>query len=450
MKPLFFAFLLLAGAAFAQEDQLILILKSDAPTREKADACRELARIGTRQAVPVLASLLTDAKLSHMAQYALEPIPDPSVDAAFREALGTLKGQSLVGVIGSLGVRKDAKAVKPLAKLLKDADPAVAQAAARALGSIGGAAVPALKDALSSGSPANQPAVCEGLLRCAEALSAADASAIYDKLLKLPNPPHQVRVAALSGAIRSRGAKGVPLLVEAIRTESYVPTADAMRISMEIPGAAVTRALAGELARANPEKQLLLLQTLGFRGDASAAPALEPLAQNGSATRRVAAIRSLVQLGNPSSVSVLVALVKDPEPSVSSEARTGLLAFPGKEADAAVVAMLNEPDSTTRVLAIEAVSQRRLNTAVPTLLKLAGDSDAAVAGASFKALGELAGVAEIPGVANALVRTKAVAAAETALRRSAPGSRTRRFARTSCCPVLLWRPGRQNSPCSAF
>jgi HEAT repeat protein len=416
MKPLFFACLLLACAAFAQQDQLILILKSDAPTMEKADACRELARVGTRQAVPVLASLLTDANLSHMARYALEPIPDPSVDAAFREALGTLKGQSLVGVIGSLGVRQDAQAVKPLAKLLKDADPAVAQAAARALGSIGGAAVPALKNSLSAGSPANQPAVCEGLLRCAEGLSGSDAIAIYDRLLKLPNPPHQVRVAALSGAIRSRGANGVPLLVEAIRTESYVPAADAMRISMELPGAAVTRALTGELARANPEIQLLLLQTIGFRGDASAAPALAPLAQNGSTTRRVAAIRSLVQLGNPSSLSVLVPLAKDPEPSLSSEARIGLLVFPGKEADDAVVAMLNEPDPTTRVLAMEAVSQRRVTTAVPMLLKLTGDEDAVVAGASFKALGELSSVAEISGVANALLQTKAVAAAETALR----------------------------------
>mgnify|MGYP000727000332 CR=1 FL=1 len=33
--------------AFAQEDQLIAILKSDAPLIEKADACEELARVAT-------------------------------------------------------------------------------------------------------------------------------------------------------------------------------------------------------------------------------------------------------------------------------------------------------------------------------------------------------------------------------------------------------------------
>ena len=46
-----------------------------------------------------------------MARYALETIPDPSVDDALRDALGKLKGRPLLGVIGSLGVRRDAKAV---------------------------------------------------------------------------------------------------------------------------------------------------------------------------------------------------------------------------------------------------------------------------------------------------------------------------------------------------
>jgi len=74
MQRLLIALLLFAGPAFAQEDKLIAILKSDAPFNEKADACRELARGGTPQAVPVLAALLPDDKLSHLARHALEPI----------------------------------------------------------------------------------------------------------------------------------------------------------------------------------------------------------------------------------------------------------------------------------------------------------------------------------------------------------------------------------------
>ena len=415
MKHLVIALLLCAGSAFAQEDKLVALLKSDAPLNEKAAACRELARAGTGQSVPVLAALLTDEKLSHLACYALQPIADSSVDAALRGALGKLKGPSLAGVIGALGARKDAQAVAPLAQFLSDADPVVAHAAARALGSIGGAAAPVLEKALATASPANQPAICEGLFRCAEALSGARAAAIYDTVRALPNAPHHVRVAALSGAIRSRGANGVPLLVQAIRTESYVPVADAIRISMDMPGTEATQALAGELAQANPDKHLLLVQTLGNRGDATAAPALTPLAKAGDVSRRLAAIQSLVQIGAPASLPVLVALVKDPEAAVSSAALAGLGGFRGPEADATVLALVNGPDAGLRIAGIQSAALRRIRAAAPLLLQAAGDSDVRVADASFKALGELGGVSEIPGVVNALLQTKAFAAAENAL-----------------------------------
>lgn len=242
-----------------------------------------------------------------------------------------------------------------------------------------------------------------------------EAAAIYDKLRALPNLPHHLHVAALSGAIRSRGTKGVPLMVEAIRTGSPVPAADAIRVSMDLPGAEVTQALVGALAEANEEKQILLLQTLGYRGDASAAPALVALAQSGSANRRIAAIQSLVQLRNASSLPVLAALLKDPEPTVAGAALTGLSGWPGQEADATAVALLTGSDTKTRIAAIGAVRQRRITAAVPALLKAAGDADAGVAGASFKALGELGGVAELPGMVDALCQTKAVPAAESAL-----------------------------------
>jgi HEAT repeat protein len=155
------------------EGRLIAVLKSDAPYKEKVDACRQLAIIGGKDSIAPLAALLTDEKLSHMARYALERNPDPAVTEALRDALGTCKGGPLVGVIGSLGVRRDATAVGPLAKLLDDSDAVVAQAAARALGSIGTpAAAQALQKTLAKAPAENKLCVCEGLLRCAERLAA--------------------------------------------------------------------------------------------------------------------------------------------------------------------------------------------------------------------------------------------------------------------------------------
>lgn len=415
MKPLCLALLLFAGPALAQENTLLAILKSDAPLKEKADACQELARVGTRQAVPVLAALLADAQLSHRARSALETIADPSVDAALRQALGRLQGPLLAGVIHSLGVRKDTQAVAPLATFLAGTDPEVAQAAARALGNLGSAAVPALEAALTAGSPAMRLAVCEGLLRCAETLPGPEAAACYDKVQALPDLPHHVRVAAWSGAIRSRGPRGVALMVNALRTGSPVPAADTIRISMDLPGADVTQALVGILGEVNEGTQILLLHALGHRGDAAAAPALVAHARSGSPTRRIAAIQSLVQLRPSSALPALAALLGDASSEVAEAALAGLTGWPGPEADATVMKLLVSPDKRTRIAALGGVSQRRIQGALPALLKAAGEADAEVAGAAFNALGELGGVAELPGAVNALVQTPALAEAELAV-----------------------------------
>ncbi len=188
-----------------QEAKLIAVLKSEGTLKEKVDACRQLAAIGTKEAVPALAALLGDEKLSHMARYGLEPIPDPSVDDALRDALGRLKGRSLVGVIGSLGVRRDAQAVAPLTSLLKDPDPTAAQAAARALGRIGTPdAGQTLQAALPKAPEDRRLAVAEGCLICAEALLAqgklTEAAAVYKDVSEAELPKH-FRVAAVQGMI---------------------------------------------------------------------------------------------------------------------------------------------------------------------------------------------------------------------------------------------------------
>ncbi len=183
------------GSAKDEEARLIAVLKSDAPRKAKADACRELARIGTRESVAPLAALLCNEELSHMARYGLEPIPDPAVDSALRDTLGKVKGRLLVGVIGSIGVRRDPTAVPALVKCLGESDPEVVQAAARALGKIGNLeAATALEKTLASTPQANRIAVSEGLFRCADVLRSQgqrkEAQAIYEHLDKADVPDY--------------------------------------------------------------------------------------------------------------------------------------------------------------------------------------------------------------------------------------------------------------------
>jgi HEAT repeat protein len=171
---------------------------------QKNVACRRLAVIGTKQCIPALAALLGDEKLAHYARFALGPNPDPAVDEALRAQLAKLKGRLLVGVINTIGQRRDAAAVEPLAKLLRDRDQEVVAAAAAALGAIGGpAAARHLRDALGKTRDPARAAVADAGLVCAERLLAAGdrqgALAMYETLSRA-EMPKAVRMAARHSA----------------------------------------------------------------------------------------------------------------------------------------------------------------------------------------------------------------------------------------------------------
>ena len=102
----------------------------------KAKACQRLAVTGDRSAVPALEPLLTDPALSHYARTALEPMRDRAADDALRGALGKTQGKLLVGVIGSIGKRRDPQAIVALEKLRHGDKVDVARAANSALARI--------------------------------------------------------------------------------------------------------------------------------------------------------------------------------------------------------------------------------------------------------------------------------------------------------------------------
>lgn len=400
------AFALTSSAEKAPADpqvaKLTAVLQSAAPQKEKADACRELARLGNKDAVAALAALLPDAQLSHMARYGLETIPDPAVDAAFREALGHLKGRPLVGVIGSVGVRRDTKATKTLAQFLTDSDPEVAQAAARSLGKIGTpASGKALVKVVSTVPPANQVAFCEGLFRCAQRLSvdghSKQAIEIYDTVRKL-SLPHQARTAALRGSILARGKAGLPLLAESMQSKDYAVFAAATRVSFEMPGEAVTQVLAAELPKNSGDRQILITQALGKRGDPTALPALSAAAKNCEKSVRLAAIRAISELCNPSTVRLFQDLLADQDAEIAAAAKEALGALPGMEADSAVLFMLRSSDPARRDLGLELIGRRRMTSATPDLIKMAKDPQPAVRTAALRRLGELGTSRDLPGL----------------------------------------------------
>ncbi len=409
--------------------KLVTALKSDATLDQKQAACRQLAVIGDKSVVPVLASLLADDKLSHMARYALEPIPDPSVDDALRDAAGKLKGKLLVGVINSIGVRRDAKAVDLLAKFLGDADPDTFGAAATSLGKIGDdAAAKSLEAAFKSATVANKGVLGDGCVRCADVLTAAGkndaAVALYD-LVRASDAPRHVVMAAARGAIIARGPAGVSLFAELLAGDDPAMSAVALRIAHEVPGKAVNDALVAELAKGNPAKQVVILQTLGDRKDPSVLAPIIGATKAADAKVRQTAVRVLAQVGDASCIPMLVEMATGADAELAKAASLTLATLSGKDVNAAIVALLDSPDPKIRPLAMDIVSQRRIAAAMPAMVKsLAADTEPTRI-VAIKFVGDLGGVNEIPAMLAALTSAKSpndLSAAEAAI--TAMASRT--------------------------
>ncbi len=402
-----------APFAFAQSPDaaLIAVLKSDAPQQQKADACIDLGRIGTKDSIAPLAALLGDEKLSHMARYGLESNPDPAVDEAFRAALVQLKGKPLAGVIQSVGARRDAKAVETLVKLLGDSDGETAAAAAASLGKIGTApAISALKLALGK-----IPAAAEGLLRCAETAPKPDqAVALYDAVRAAQVPP-SVKTAAARGAILARGKAGIPLLLELLKGDDAVLFGAALRAGIELPGKEATKAISEELGKLPAERQGRVAAVLAERGDAAAVPALLALARGGTPQVRVSAINALTRLGNAAAVPVLADLAGSADAEVAKAAQVALAGFSGPNVNATIIELVKKPDVKVRLMGVELIGRRRIVEAVPELLRLAGEPDPQVSGAALKVLGDIAGVKELPALLVILQKAPAPEAAAEAL-----------------------------------
>jgi len=388
------------AADAAKERELIALLKSNANPADKAIACKRLAIYGSAEAVPALAPLLADEHLASWARIALEAIPGPAADEALRQAVPKLHGLLLVGTINSIGVRHDPKAVDLLVPKLADADAQVASAAAVALGHIGGSRpAKALTKSLAKAPEAVRGAVAEGCIRCAEHFlaegKARDAVKLYDVVRKA-DVPKQAMLDATRGAILARKNKGIPLLVEQLRSPDRELFYVALSTARELPGSEATKAVIAELRRAPAARQPSLLLALADREDPAVMPAVLECAGSSSKPLRLTAIRVLDRLGTVACVPELESAAASGDPEISEAALTVLARLPGAEVDARILQQVSQANDAMRYVAIEVAGRRGLDAALPAIGRSTGDPNAQVRAASFQALSAIGGTTQLP------------------------------------------------------
>lgn len=197
----------------ALERRLVAALQQGGSAVAREYLCSKLAWIGSAVSVPALAALLGEKPVvATAARNALEAIPGPEANRALRAQLPKLAGMPKVGVLQSLGVRRDEESLKVAANLLASPDQSIVSAALATLGEIGSPrSAKALRDCQPKLAAPLRLAWADACLVCAERLLAAgrreDARAIYGSLARGRHPAH-VQLAAQRGLTAARGGAG--------------------------------------------------------------------------------------------------------------------------------------------------------------------------------------------------------------------------------------------------
>jgi HEAT repeat protein len=402
------------------EPALIAVLENpEAGWQAKHEACRALRQIGTEASIPALAALLSEPELSHMARFALEPMPHPAAGEALRAALEGASDDMKIGLIITLGARRDAEAAPLLTPLLDGENVQVATAAAGALGHIATpSAVEALSGARASAPESLLPALHDALLAAAgyRAASgdAAAAEVVYTALLTEETPQY-VRLGAWRGLAYADPGKTAEIVIAALQEEDGFREIAAQTVA-ETTGAQETRAYANALAELPPDAQVLLAHALALRGDGSARGAVLALAGTQQLDAQCAAVKALGALGTAEDVPGLVAWLASEEPRLEDAANTALqqLGAPGTEE--AMVAAVEEATPPVRASLLDALTNRMSPHAVPAAMPYLDAPEAEVREAALGALAQLGDLDEAPAMADAVIASRSAAENNLALR----------------------------------
>jgi len=374
------------------EAALVKLLASTSTSEARRFACQQLAVIGSDASVPALAKLLQDNETVGLACLTFGNRPSARADQALRAALPAARGQDRLQIISTLGNRRDAKAVTALARLARDADAAVAEAATRALGMIASKSACDVMTALcKEASPPFNNTLADASLRCAEALAKAGnckaATAICEELLA-PSQSAHVRRGAFVMALASDKDGGQQRILQTLRGSDAALKPAAIAAVSSLRSQSASDVFARELSTLPPEEQVWLIDSLAARGDAPARAVIIASLESSDAGVRRAAAATLGRIGNSAAVRPLakaIAAVKDADEARALESALGSLPG-GGDTDKAIIAEVKSAQGKTRAHLIASLISRRSPQVVATLLEEAEDADPTVVKAAYRVL----------------------------------------------------------------
>ncbi len=394
------------------EQKLIsALINKEATFAAKQFICRQLRLIGSDVSVPVLSKMLIDDETSDIARYALEPIEGALVDQTLLDAIDKTSGKTKAGIINTIGVRADVKAVSKLSDFVNDSDKMIASAAITALGNIGSdKAADVLAKAVKKVDAGLLDQTMDAYLKCADKMTAAgengQAAKIYENIYD-GNYSIAIRTAALRGMVASVSSNdAVKIIVDVLNGDDVKMQAVAIGLAREIKGSEATKALAKSFGKLSSSGKVQMLSALAVRGDLVALPQVTEAVKSEDQVVQVAALKALGDLGDASVVGLLAETAASAKGEVLQEARGSLYRLRGDAIDPAIIGAIDSADAAVKVELIKAVGERHNSKAVAALLKTTKDADGKVRVESIKVLRDIAGAEDLTGIVDVLVNTQ--------------------------------------------
>ena len=391
------------------EPELIAILQSDGPAADKAMACKRLAIYGSEKCVTDVGKLLRDEQLSSWARITLEAIPGKESSQVLREAANSVKGRLLIGVLNSIGVRRDVDSVEVLAKHVTDSDAGVASAAAVALGRIGNeTSTEVLKKSMAKVGDEVRSAVAEGLVLSAEASMMQGkldyAKDIYDSVRSAKVPQQRI-VEATRGAILSRKTAGIPLLLEELRAPEYFRFQLGLSVARELEGREVDQALASELSKAPADRAALILVAMADRPATVDVQAIIKAVAAEAKPVRLTALKSLGLVGDVECVTPLLDSCKGADAELTDTVVESLSKISDARVDGELAKRMEGANGAVLVVLIRALGARGVP-ASDGMVKALNDADGSVRNAAFVALGDTLPASKLSVLVNQFLSPK--------------------------------------------
>lgn len=369
---------------------LKLIQSTETSDDKRANAFEKIGDIAGEDAVQPLAKFLGDEKWSHYARFALQKMEGENATNALLDSLDVLEGDLQLGVIDSIGRRHDVSAVPRLVKLLKHENSQVAAAVAVALAGIG---TPETANVLSESLKAEKDvqrreSLASSLLLVGQRLVKTGkrqvAIDVFDGL-RNSDVPKPYRIGATQNAILARGADGVELMVQELKSTDRDSFETGLSVSRVLPGDSATKALIDSLASESvPVRQVQLIQALKDRGDHKARAAIREKLGSDAPAVQLAAIDATGALGDESSVPILLSVANT---SNTDAVLAALVALKGTGVNAALIDAAKSKKAT---LPVKALGQRRVQESVSLLLQLSEGGSKAISDEAIVALGKVA------------------------------------------------------------